>query len=386
MVTKYLNAFFSQAPLFIVLLLLFGNCTYHGQIDVSRFYDSAHHWYDINDQDKVVYPLPEKPTYPSSEVAKIADNILLFQKSNGGWAKNYDMQAILTDEQVKKVINDKEDLNTTFDNGATHSQLRYLAEAYTITKNEKYKESFLKGLDYIFSAQYDNGGWPQFYPDTKGYRKYITFNDGAMLGVMNVLFNIVSNDPSYQFVSKEDKDKVQKSYDKGLQCILDCQIVENGVMNVWCQQHDNKDLRPQNARTYELASICNMESAEITLFLMKINNPDEKIKNSINSAVQWFEESAISGIKVEIIKAPETAFKYHKTDRDKIVVKDDDAPRIWARFYELGTHVPLFCRRDGVKVYTLAEVERERRTGYGWHHYAPEEVLKKYPKWLEKWN
>jgi len=46
--------------------------------------------------------------------------------------------------------------------------------------------------------------------------------------------------------------------------------------------------------------------------------------------------------------------------------------------------VPLFCNRDGIIVYSLAEVARERRTGYGWYTDEPREVLKKYPKWLEK--
>jgi hypothetical protein len=30
-------------------------------------------------------------------------------------------------------------------------------------------------------------------------------------------------------------------------------------------------------------------------------------------------------------------------------------------------------------------VSRERRSGYGWYTYAPQNVLKKYPKWQKKW-
>jgi len=369
---------------FVFALLFFSGCKNEGQIDLSRFYDSSHHWYDIHDENRVIDPLPNTPKYKKSEIKHIADNILLFQKENGGWAKNYDMRAILNPEQILKVKKAKNILNTTFDNGATHSHLTYLAEVYTITKEEKYRNAFLKGLDFVISAQYANGGWPQFFPDTSGYRKYITFNDGAMIGVMEFLYKIIYKDPSYLFINMEYMTIVREVFDKGLNCIIDAQIIEDGKKSVWCQQHDNLDLHPQNARTFEPAAICNMESAEIVNFLMKIENPNEKIKSSIKNAIRWFEESAISGIKVEVIKAPKTEFMYHTTNRDKIVVSDPDAPRIWARFYELETHVPIFCGRDGVIVYSMGEVERERRTGYGWYNYAPEYILNKYPEWLEE--
>jgi PelA/Pel-15E family pectate lyase len=66
-------------------------------------------------------------------------------------------------------------------------------------------------------------------------------------------------------------------------------------------------------------------------------------------------------------------------------VKDPNAPPIWARLYELGTNRPLFCNRDRKVVYSLAEVDRERRTGYSWYIYAPAEVLKKYLEWQKRW-
>jgi len=355
-----------------------------GQIKLAEFQSCAHHWYDIPDKNMIIEPLDDKPRYKDSEITKIADNILLFQKNNGGWAKNYDMQAILSPAQVKKVEEAKSLLNTTFDNGATHSHLKFLAEVYTVTKDEKYKVAFLKGMDFIFAAQYKNGGWPQFYPDLKGYRKHITYNDGAMIGVMIILYNIISNDASYSFLPEDYISQAKDAYNRGIECILNTQIIEDGKANVWCQQHDNITLLPTHARAYELPSICNKESSQIVLFLMKIQNPSDEIKNAIHNSVIWFKESAISGIRIESIKAPTKDFKGRKSSTDKIVVEDKDAPLIWARFNELKTHVPLFCNRDGIIVYSLAEVARERRTGYGWYTDEPREVLKKYPKWLEK--
>ncbi len=42
--------------------------------------------------------------HKETEIIKIADNILLFQRDNRGWPKNCDMQAILTDGQKGKAI------------------------------------------------------------------------------------------------------------------------------------------------------------------------------------------------------------------------------------------------------------------------------------------
>jgi len=355
-------------------------------IDISGFYDSSHHWYDINDQEKIITPLKDQQRYKKHEITKIADNILLFQKSNGGWAKNYDMLAVLTEEQKEIVKKHKSSVNTTFDNGTTYNQTEYLAKAYYITKDERYKEGFLKGLNFIIKAQYPNGGWPQFYPDTSGYQKYITFNDGAMIGIMKLLKKIVDGEKEYSFIDSMLLDKVRTSFNKGIECILNCQITENNKLTAWCQQHDNISFKPVGARTFELPSICNMESAEIVDFLMSLENPNERVINSVKSAVRWFEESKIYGIRVETIRAEKTEFIYHTTDIDKVVVQDSTAPPIWTRFYELETHRPLFANRDGIKVYSMDKVERERRTGYAWYTYAPQSILDKYIDWLSRLN
>jgi PelA/Pel-15E family pectate lyase len=350
-------------------------------IDVAKFHDSAHHWYDIRDEDREITPLPGQKRYDRSEIAKIADNILRYQKSNGGWPKNYDMRAILTDEQQRILGQNRGSRETTFDNGATHSHVQYLAEAYTRTQDARYREACLKGIEFILKAQLENGGWQQFYPDTAGYRRYITFNDGAMIGVMKVLSRIVEARPEYAFVDSHYTRRVQVAFKKGLECILKCQMKDEDGLTAWCQQHDDRDLRPRPARTFEPAAVSGMESAEIVLFLMSLPDPDPDLVAVIQGAVRWFERSRISGVRVKEITARHARYVYHETDKDRLLVTDPAAPDLWARYYEIGTNVPLFCNRDGKAVYSLAEVERERRTGYGWYTDAPSEIFSRYPAW-----
>jgi PelA/Pel-15E family pectate lyase len=353
-------------------------------IDVSGFFDGAHHWKDITGDDQVIKRLLDQKNYKPSQIKQIADNILLYQQKNGGWPKNYDMLAILTDEQ-KKILSEGEDsLNTTFDNGSTYSQIEYLAKAYQLMKDKRYKDACLRGIDFILNAQYNNGGFPQFFPDTSGYRKYITFNDDAMTGAMTVLLHVVQNKPYYSFIDENFREKIKKSFWKGIDCILKCQINEGGSLTVWCQQNDNVNLSPCGARTFELPGKVSEESANIVLLLMKIEHPGKEIINSVSSAVKWFKESKIFGIRIKTFPSPEVVYTYHKTRSDKEIVKDSTAPAVWTRFYQLGTNRPFFANRDGKMVFSLSEVDRERRTGYSWYVYTPQEVLDLYPAWIQR--
>ncbi len=391
---KCISLFLKKLPEILMVLLLSGNLyaqdkarikTYE-PISMEPFSDSRNHWYGIRDKGNIVNPVPNQPTWPASEITKIADNILLYQRNNGGWPKNYDMQAVLTAAQVDSLLKTKDMVHTTFDNSTTYTHVDYLAKVYTVTKIEKYKEGCLKGIRFILDAQYPNGGWPQYFPlEEKNYSSHITFNDGAYLGVMATLGKINDSTPDFSFVSGKLRKEVNKAYDKGLECILQCQIVSNGRLTAWCQQHNEKDLSPAWARAYEMPSICNGESVQIVLFLMGFDHPDMRIIESVQSAVKWFNESKIYNTRVKTIPAPPEITPYLINKIDRIVVSDSTAPPIWTRFYEIGTEKPLFSDRNSKLLYSMAEVSRERRSGYGWYTYAPQTVLDKYPDWQKKW-
>jgi PelA/Pel-15E family pectate lyase len=354
-------------------------------ISTEPFSDSEHHWYGIYDEGNIIFPLPGRPQYSETEITKIADNILLFQRNNGGWPKNYDMRAILTEAQKDSVIRTKNILHTTFDNSTTYTHIDYLARVYSVTHIEKYKEACLKGIEFTLSAQYPNGGWPQYFPLEKDYSRHITFNDGAYMGIMKMLLEIKDGVSYYSFIDDEMRKRVALAFDKGLQCILDMQIVDNGRLTVWCQQHDEVTLQPAWARAFEPPSICNGESVDIVRLLMGIDHPSPQIVKSVQSAVKWFADSRIYNTRVEVVSAPEEKSKWRTTDYDRVVVTDSTSVPIWTRYYELGTDRPLFCDRNSKHLYSLAEVSRERRSGYGWYTYAPQQVLDKYPAWQKKW-
>lgn len=318
--------------------------------------------------------------YAGYEAIRIADNVLLYQRSTGGWAKGIDMARVLSDGDKARLRSSKNRQDCILDNGATHTQIRYLAKVYSASKLERFRQGFLKGVDYLFDAQYDNGGWPQRYPNPSGYSRYITFNDGAMIGAMSVLRDISEKKADYTFVDEGRRRKAEEAVQKGVECILKCQIVVGGKRTAWCQQHDERTFEPRPARTYEKISICGGESVSIVKFLMAIDNPTKEIIQAIQSAVAWFDRVKITGIRQ--VNKPDDS----ERGSDKVIIKDATAPPIWARFYQIGTNRPLFCGRDGKIKYNLAEIEHERRTGYSWYGRGPAELLNRdYPIWQKKW-
>lgn len=355
------------------------------KIDPEPFADNAGHWYSIADKENIINARPGRPKYKPTDLVDIGDNILLFQKANGGWPKNYDVFAVLAPDQKDSVAAKRFEQKTTFDNGSTYTQIAALAIVYYNTQADKYKKAALKGLDFIFNAQYKNGGWPQYYPLKPDYSREITYNDGVFEGIMELLKGILDNQPQYSFINEAYRAKVKVAFDKGLDCIVKTQINDAGKPTAWCQQYDERSLQPAWARKFEPPSICNKESADLVLFLMSFDQPAKPVIDAVQNAVAWFQDSKIYNTRVNVIPAPIMHTPYRVSVTDRVVVTDPTAPPIWTRYYELKTHRPLFCNRDSKVVYTLAEVDRERRDGYGWYTYSPQKVLDQYPAWQKKW-
>jgi PelA/Pel-15E family pectate lyase len=317
--------------------------------------------------------------YGSEESKKVAENVLLYQRDAGGWPKNLPLHKPLTEAEKAK-INDEKGLNDAiFDNSATTTEMKFLARMYNKTADNNYKESFNRGLKFILDAQYENGGWPMFWPLRKGYYTHITFNDNAIINILEMLGEINENAVLFKTItSPELLERSKSAYKKGIGCILKTQIIVHGKPTVWCAQHDEVTLLPAKARSYELPSFSGGETVGIILFLMDISNPSPEIIRSVEGAVQWLDSHRIKNTRWDY-------FTNKDGLKDRRIVKDPKAGDMWARFYDLDSELPYVCDRDGIKKNTLEEIGYERRNGYSWYTDGPQEVMDKYPAWKSKW-
>jgi pectinesterase len=146
---------------------------------------------DDLDWKEVVYKQPDA-WYGSQEAMRVAENVLLYQRDVGAWPKNKSIHLVVGENDKKKLFELKsKGIGATIDNGATVTELDFLSKVYSKTDDNAYMEAFLRGIDYLLEAQYENGGWPQFYPLEEGdYSTHITYNDNAMVNVMKVMKSI----------------------------------------------------------------------------------------------------------------------------------------------------------------------------------------------------
>jgi PelA/Pel-15E family pectate lyase len=352
------------------------------RFDTSGFRDGAHHWRKIRNKSRVIQAIADQPVYSPDEVPQIVANILLFQRANGGWPQDYDMLAILTDEQRKAVRATRDRVDTSFDNHNVHSQVDYLARGYSAGGEESWRQACVRGLDFMLAAQLANGGFPQSYPKAKGYALDVTFNDGVTMGILTVCEDIAEGLPQWAWLDAARRQRARDAVARGTECILKCQIRVGDRLTGWCQQHDPVTFAAAPARTFELASICPQDSAEVVQFLMRFPQPSPRIVASVDAAVEWLRAVRLSGIRVEKVPAAVVDFPLHTADFDVVVVPDPKAPPTWARHYEIGTNRPIFAGRDAVTRYALADIERERRTGTPWYGRWPTRLIKRdYPRW-----
>jgi PelA/Pel-15E family pectate lyase len=328
-----------------------------------------------------VYDVAAQSTDP------VADRMLIYQRNNGGWPKflynkehkevKVDYSKELTAAEATAIHADSLASDATYDNNATSREIRYLADAYKRTQNKKYLGSAEKGIRYILNGQYKtNGGWPQFYPVRKGYPSHITFNDDAMANNLNILQDVVDKINNMEVVDPSLIAPGQKAIELGIKCILATQVKVNGKLTGWCAQHDTLTLKPANARAFELSSLSGSESVGLVRFLMRQKNPSSEIKQSITSAMNWFEVSKITGYKFVTVENPSL-----QNGKDKVLISEPSSV-LWARFYEIETNEPFFCGRDGIKKKSVTDIEYERRNGYAWYGTWPQKLIDKdFPQW-----
>lgn len=317
----------------------------------------------------------------------IADNMLVYQCSSGGWAKQFglslwpiDYKKHMTDERKRIIKLNTDHFESTIDNDATTPEIKYLVDAYGKTANKAYLAAAEKGIEYLLKAQYANGGWPQFYPLKKGYYTHITYNDDAMIHVMRLLQDVATGANGFDVVSKSFVPRAKAAVRKGIDCILKTQVRVNGKLTVWCAQHDEHTLLPAPARAFELVSLSGLESVPLVSFLMTIKDPSPEIIRCIKSAVQWFNDARIIGKNFVLI----TDSTQPTRGQDAVLV-DDPGSTIWARFYDISTNQPIFVGKDGIARRSVAEIENERRVGYAWYGRWPAKLIdKEYPEWLKR--
>jgi PelA/Pel-15E family pectate lyase len=325
--------------------------------------------------------------YATPSARRIAEIVVSFQTPAGGWSKNLD----LADHPRRKAEHfapnnlslhlSPGDFDTphdpawsyvgTLDNDATTTEIQFLARVAAAAPKDSgpFREAALRGIEYLFAAQYPNGGWPQVWPLDGGYHDAITFNDGAVTLTLELLQDVADARPSFAFVSEPLRTRARSALARGIECIVATQIFANGHRTVWGQQHDPLTLQPVSARNYEPAVQCASESAALISYLMRLPEPSPAVVQAVHGAAAWLRHVAIPGLA------------FQRGSDGRRLIDAPGAPLIWSRFYQIGTDRPIFGDRDKSLHDDVNELSLERRNGYSWYNAAPAEALTRYAAW-----
>jgi PelA/Pel-15E family pectate lyase len=345
-------------------------------VSLDGFADGIHHWRNRYGNNYA--------KYEPSQIVEIANNVLLYQRDNGGWVENRDPTRILSADEIAQIAKEKSNPTVSLDNRNVYSQIEYLSAVYLQTGDVRYRDAVVRGFDLTLSLQHKKcGGWPHTVPGSEYYHPYITMADEVTSGMLRTLRKIGDGVPPYGWMNETMRQRARESLKKGDACVLQLQVRQNGKLTGWAGQYHPETLEPVMGRTFELASIVSQESMEMTRYLMGIPNPTPEQVAAIEGAISWFERSAIKGWRIETFKI-DTPIKYtwHTASADRRLVEDPAAPRLWARFYDLNDNSVVLANRDSVRVKDYSQIHHERRTGYDWYGVWPEKLLTEdYPAW-----
>lgn len=342
---------------------------------LSGFEDAIHHWRNVHGD--------QYPRYAPEQVTRIADNILLYQRRDGGWVENQDPARILDDAERARFIAEAQKNGGSFDNRNIYTQLDYLATAYAITGDARYRDGSLRGLTFTLAHQDARcGGWPHTVPASQSYHPHITIADDVTAGVLGTLRKVLTDTRRYGFVDDALRARVRTAVERGDACLLRLQVRQGAQLAGWAGQYDAGTLQPAQGRKFELPSITAQETVGVVRYLMSIPTPSPQVVAAVDGAADWLRRVEITGWRIETFDAPPEQFRYHRSDKDRRLVADAEARGLWARFYDLHDNTPLLATREGVRVPRYEDIPRERRTGYEWYGRWPRKLLAdEYPRW-----
>jgi PelA/Pel-15E family pectate lyase len=331
----------------------------------------------------------DRAWYASADALHIAEVIVSFQTPAGGWGKNMDMSKeprrpgesfttnnlsrFLTPGDFDVPLEPEWNYVGTIDNDATTTQMNFLAKVIASAGAKDrgtYVAAFLRGMEYLFEAQYPNGGWPQVWPLEGGYHDAITYNDDAMTQVVELMVHVADGKDEFAFVPKRVRVRAAASAARGIRCILASQIVVNGKLTVWPQQDDPLTLKPESGRNFEPPAQSASESAGLLLLLMNdLPHPTATEQRAIRAAAAWFKKTAIYGQS------------YQRGPEGRQLVPSPGAGPTWARYYQIGTDMPIFADRDKSIHDKVSELSQERRNGYSWYSSESKRALDRFDAW-----
>jgi len=240
----------------------------------------------------------------------------------------------------------------TFDDDTTTGTLDFFIALYETTGAEEDRQAVESVGAFVLKSQYENGGWPQYYPLRSGYHDYITFNDNAMTDAIRACLKV------YDVL--DDEEYLQAAI-RGGECIIRLQGPGGG----WAQQYHHETLEPAWARKFEPPGYSPAESVGAcdALIDLAVATGDEQFLKPLPRAFQWYEDIVLPNGKRARLYEPETGRPvYGRRDKAEKVYDFENAT---SGYSWQGNWYPTAAKRayERIQEIGLESYIKERESG-----------------------
>ena len=170
------------------------------------------------------------------------------------------------------------------ENNTTDRAIELLCRLVDATGQQQYGDAARRAVDFLVTAQYPCGAFPQRYPPSNGYDKYYTLNDGA---TTDSILRLIS------FYRRTEETKYLNAARKGGEWILSAVLPD--PTPGWAEQYDELN-EPARARLFEPPGV----GTEVTYLAVEaltelyLITGDAKYLPPAEKALAWLQHIQIS--------------------------------------------------------------------------------------------
>ncbi|HEX2210186.1 MAG TPA: pectinesterase family protein, partial [Longimicrobium sp.] len=221
-------------------------------------------------------------------------------------------------------------------------------------------QAVLDELDHVLGAQLPNGCWPRVYPLRGGADDAVAIADADILHVLHLLLRVARGD--FPFVQNSLPYRAGQSLQRGVDCILESQVVVDGRRTGWGARLDPITLAPLGSGGNEPAGISARGTAGLLQFLLTLHSNDPRVTAAVHGAAAWTRETMLWGIAQAPGEKP---------------VPTPGAGPLWWRLYETGWNRPASAGSDAWR-----DLPDGARAASARFTDAPGHVLELYDRWM----
>jgi PelA/Pel-15E family pectate lyase len=284
----------------------------------------------------------------------------------------------------------------TFQSGNMVSFIKIIINNFIKTKKSNLLQSIHKFIDYLIdiSHNYNNGGIPLYHPklDDDLWKYNISIKNGNFINYLRSIEIILNSQELLSHIESKI-DQLKNAYKKSLILLLKLQINVDSTKTIWCQYYDKDTLLPVDGNENEPVGLCTLESAQILLFLMNIENPTNSIKDTIHTGCNWFYQNKISGwMQIFDKKNYNINNNDENTEYQTLILEYNYKPfpekmTLHSRYYDFNSMAPIF--KENNKLYDIESFNNMsvdyRNSEYHmgmWGHY----LIEAYEEWCKMYN